>query len=133
MNRVILSGRTTSDIELKTTPNGVSVATFVLAVDRRTKEESADFPTVVAWRQTAEFASKYLSKGRKIIVEGEIRTRNYEDKDGKKRKVTEVHAVNIEFADSKPQANGNENTAPQYTQGSSDGFTDITGDEDLPF
>lgn len=133
MNRVILSGRTTSDIELKTTPNGVSVATFILAVDRRTKEEAADFPTVVAWRQTAEFASRYLAKGRKIIVEGEIRTRNYEDKDGKKHKVTEVHAVNIEFADSKPQANGNENTAPQYTQGPADGFTDIAGDEDLPF
>lgn len=133
MNRVILSGRTTSDIELKTTPNGVSVATFILAVDRRTKEEQADFPTVVAWRQTAEFASRYLAKGRKIIVEGEIRTRNYEDKDGKKRKVTEVHAVNIEFADSKPQANGSENTAPQYAQGPTDGFADVTDDEDLPF
>lgn len=133
MNRVILSGRTTSDIELKTTPNGVSVATFVLAVDRRTKEEATDFPTVVAWRQTAEFASRYLAKGRKIVVEGEIRTRNYEDKEGKKHKVTEVHAVNIEFADSKPQANSGENTAQQYPQGPADGFTDIASDEDLPF
>lgn len=129
MNTVILSGRTTTDIELKTTPSGVSVASFNLAVDRHTKEQQTDFPTVVAWRQTAEFASKYVQKGRKIIVEGEIRTRNYEDKNGNKRKVTEVHARNIEFADSKPQANGNGETAT----GPADGFDEIPGDEDLPF
>lgn len=130
MNMVVLVGRTTTDIELKTTPNGVSVASFVLAVDRRTKEDAADFPTVVAWRQTAEFASKYIQKGRKIVVQGEIRTRNYEDRDGKKRKVTEIHATNIEFADSKPTTgNGNNATA---APGPAEGFDEIPGDEDLP-
>lgn len=103
MNVVILTGRLTADPELKSTPNGVAVCTFVLAVDRATKDEATDFPTVVAWRQTAEFAGKYLAKGRKISVRGEVRTRNYEDKEGKKHKVTEIQADNIEFADSKPQ------------------------------
>lgn len=103
MNNVIISGRLTADPELKTTPNGVSVCTFIVAVDRNTKEEAADFPVVVAWRTTAEFVSKYLSKGRKVIVKGEIRTRNYEDKDGNKRKATEIQADRVEFADSPKQ------------------------------
>lgn len=133
MNRVILSGRLTADPELKMTPSNVSVTTFVLAVDRRTKNDEADFPTVVAWRQTAEFASRYLRKGRRINVEGELRTRTYEDREGKKRKVTEVHAVNIEFADSKPaDAPGGENPAPTYGT-PTDGFEEIGSDEDLPF
>ena len=103
MNRVILSGRTTDNIELKSTPDGTPVVTFILAVERRSKDDKADFPTVVAWRKTAEFASKYITKGRKIIVEGELRTRTYDGSDGKRHKVTEVHADNLEFADSKPQ------------------------------
>ncbi len=101
MNIVILTGRTTSDIELKKTPNGISVATFALAVDRR-KSEEADFPTVVVWRQLAEFAADHITKGRKLVITGELRTRNYEDREGRRRKVTEVHASRIEFADAKP-------------------------------
>lgn len=103
MNTVTLSGRLTADPELKTTPNGVSVCTFILAVDRQSKSDEADFPVIVAWRQTAEFVTRYLAKGRKIIVQGALRTRNYKDKEGNNRKATEVQAERIEFADSKPQ------------------------------
>lgn len=103
MNNVIISGRLTADPELRYTPNNVPVCTFIVAVDRPTRDDAADFPVVVAWRQTAEFVAKYLSKGRKVIVRGEIHTRNYEDKDGNKRKATEIQADRVEFADSKPQ------------------------------
>ena len=133
MNSVKLSGRLTADPELKMTPQNVAVTTFILAVDRRTKEDKADFPTIVAWRQTAEFASRYLSKGRRIIVEGELRTRTYEDRDGKKRKVTEIEATNIEFADSKPADEHGGNTTPAYG-GQGDGFEEMSGDDaQLPF
>lgn len=100
MNNVIISGRLTADPELKYTPNNTPVCTFIVAVDRPTKDDVADFPVVVAWRQTAEFVSKYLSKGRKVMIRGEIRTCNYEDKDGNKRKATEIQADRVEFADS---------------------------------
>ena len=105
MNTVILSGRLTGDPELRYTSGKepVPVCTFILAVDRPTNDDAADFPTIVAWRDTAQFVSKYLSKGRKIIVRGELRTRNYDDKDGNHRKATEVQAERIEFADSKPR------------------------------
>lgn len=132
MNSVKLSGRLTADPELKMTPQNVAVTTFILAVDRRTKEDKADFPTIVAWRQTAEFASRYLSKGRRIIVEGELRTRTYEDRDGKKRKVTEVEATNIEFADSKPADAPGGNAAPAYG-GQGDNFEEVPDDGSLPF
>jgi single-strand DNA-binding protein len=102
MNVVILTGRITADPELKYTQSGVAVCTFNLAVDRPTKGDEADFPTIVAWRETAEFVSKYLHKGSKIVARGEVRTRNYEDRDGKKHKVTEIQADRVEFADSKP-------------------------------
>lgn len=105
MNTVILSGRLTANPELRYTAGAepVPVCTFILAVDRPTNDDTADFPVIVAWRETAIFVTKYLSKGRKILVRGEIRTRNYDDKDGKHRKATEVQAERIEFADSKPE------------------------------
>ena len=106
MNRVILSGRMTANPELKSTTSGKSVCSFVLAVDRASKNDEADFPSIVAWDGTAEFVSRYLTKGRKIIVEGRICTRNYDDRDGKSRKATEIYADHIEFADSKPQEQG---------------------------
>lgn len=127
MNKVLLSGRLTETPELKATQSGVSVCTFCLAVQRATKDEATDFVTIVAWRQTAEFASRYLGKGRKVIVEGEIRTRNYDDKDGKRRKVTEVVADRIEFADSKQQeSRSGKNNAP--SGGNYPAYND-----DLPF
>ena len=104
MNEVYLLGRLTADPELKYTSGNeqIPVCTFTLAVDRPTSKDTADYPTIVAWRDTAVFVSKYLSKGRRIVVHGSIRTRNYEDKDGNHRKATEVQAERIEFADSKP-------------------------------
>lgn len=126
MNSVILTGRLTAEPELKYTASGTPVCSFILAVDRNTKKDETDFPNIVAWRNTAEFASKYLGKGRKIIVEGELRTRTYEDKNGSKHKVTEVFADRIEFADSKKKDDGG-NTE------SAGAFSEIEDDGDLPF
>lgn len=103
MNVVILTGRLTADPELRYTQQGTPCTSFNLAVDRASKDDTADFPTIVAWDKTAEFLQKYMSKGSKIVVRGEIRTRNYADNDGKNRKVTEVVADRVEFADSKNQ------------------------------
>lgn len=100
MNVVILTGRLTADPELRYTQQGTPCTSFNLAVDRASKDDTADFPTIVAWDKTAEFLQKYMSKGSKIVVRGEIRTRNYTDNDGKNRKVTEVVADRVEFADS---------------------------------
>lgn len=103
MNVVILTGRLTVDPELRYTQSGTACTSFPLAVDRPTKDDAADFPTIVAWRETAEFASKYLREGSRVVVRGEIRTRNYDGSDGKSHKATEVQADRIEFADSRPQ------------------------------
>lgn len=104
-NKAILMGRLTRDPELKTTPNGVSVCKFSIAVDRRyqgqDEEKKTDFFNVVAWRQQAEFVSKYFSKGRCILVEGEIQNRSYTDKDGVTRYVTEIIASHVSFTGEK--------------------------------
>lgn len=102
MNVVILTGRLTADPELRYTQQGTPCTSFNLAVDRASRDDSADFPTIVAWRETAEFINQYMHKGSKIVVRGEVRTRNYDD-NGKTRKVTEIQAERVEFADSKPQ------------------------------
>lgn len=128
MNSVILSGRLTANPELRRTTSGTAVCSFILAVDRRTKDDEADFPNIVAWKNTAEFASKYLEKGKKIIVEGELRTRNYEDKNGTKHKVTEIYANRIEFADGKKKEDGGSGNAGNGA------FEEMYGDDgDLPF
>ena len=103
-NLVVLSGRLTADPELKTTPSGVSVCSFTIAVERRYKqgeERQADFVNIVAWRQTAEFVSKYFSKGSMIGIEGSIKKRKYQDKSGTTRTVFEVVANNVQFMESK--------------------------------
>lgn len=102
MNIVILTGRLTADPELRYTQQGTACTSFNLAVDRASKDDAADFPTIVAWRETAEFIKQYMHKGSKIVVRGEVRTRTYDD-NGRNRKVTEIQADRIEFADSKPQ------------------------------
>lgn len=102
MNVVILTGRLTADPELRYTQQGTPCTSFNLAVDRASRDDSADFPTIVAWRETAEFINQYMHKGSKIVVRGEVRTRNYDD-NGKTRKATEIQADRVEFADSKPQ------------------------------
>lgn len=103
MNVVILTGRLTADIESRHTQQGTPCTNFNLAVDRASKDDTADFPTIVAWDKTALFLNEYMRKGSKIVVRGEIRTRNYNDSDGKSRKITEVVADRVEFADSKTQ------------------------------
>lgn len=116
MNKTFHTGRITHDLELKTTTSGKSVCSFRIAVDRDNGKDEADFFTVVAWDGTAEFAVRYLAKGRKIAVEGHLHSRTYEDSNGAKRTATEIYADHIEFADNKPQ----EQQAPspqQYNHG----------------
>jgi single-strand DNA-binding protein len=101
-NLVVLTGRITAEVELKTTPNGVSVCTFSIAVDRGYGEnKQTDFINCVAWRSTAEFVSKYFSKGSMIGIEGSIQTRKYQDKNGNTRTAFEVVANNVQFMESK--------------------------------
>lgn len=110
MNKVVLMGRLTKEPELRYTPNNVAVCQFTVAVDRRFKtdgQNQADFIPVVAWRQSAEFVSKYFTKGSRIAVVGSIQTRSWDDNDGKRHYVTEVIADEVEFCESKRQdANG---------------------------
>lgn len=104
LNKVILGGRVTSDIELKQTNSGVSVCSFSIAVNRRTgkdKEQQTDFITCQAWRATAEFISKFFGKGSSICVVGSIQTRSWEDQNGQKRYATEVVVDEAMFVDSK--------------------------------
>ena len=113
LNKVILAGRLTKDSELRTTPSGTPVTQFDIAVNRRGTKDGqqpqTDFITVVAWRQTAEFITRYFKKGNAICVVGSIQTRSYTDKNNQKRTATEVVADEAYFAESKAEAN------PQYT------------------
>ena len=125
MNCVILCGRTTTDIDLRTTTSGKSVTSFALAVDRPGTNDKTDFIPIVAWEKTAEFLNKYISKGRKIIVEGFLSTRKYEDKNGNSRVAYEVVANRVEFADGKPVTQTNAELPKDIEE--------IDGDEDTPF
>lgn len=110
LNRVILMGRITRDLELRQTPQGISVLSFTIAVDRsfvkQGEERQADFINCVAWRQQAEFINRYFGKGRMIAIEGNIRTRNYEDNNGNKRTATEVFVDSVSFTGEKAQQGG---------------------------
>ena len=111
LNKIFLQGRLVADPEMRHTPSGVAVATLRLAVDRdfkdrETGEKKADFVNVVAWRATAEFVSRYFTKGRMAIVEGRLQMRDWTDKDGNKRTTAEVVADNVYFGDSKRDAEG---------------------------
>ena len=137
-NLVVLTGRLTADPELKTTPSGVSVTTFSIAVSRRYKageETQADFINIVAWRQTAEFITKYFKKGSMIGIEGSIQTRRYVDKDGKNRTVFEVIANNAQFVESKRDSAPGMDAPTSFSNASVNEFTEVPGesDEDLPF
>ena len=134
LNKVILAGRLTADPELKTTSNGISVCAFSVAVDRRYSKDNkqTDFINVVAWRSTAEFITKYFSKGNSICVCGSILTRNYTDKNGNKRTAVEVLADEATFVESKKNtAEGAEMPeAEHYAQPEAYAEAD---DSDLPF
>lgn len=106
LNRIILMGRLARDPELRRTQSGTAVASFTLAVDRdfkdkATGEKATDWIDVVAWRNTGEFVSRYFTKGRMAVVEGRLQVRDWTDKDGNKRRSTEVIADNVYFGDSK--------------------------------
>ena len=106
LNHIVLMGRLTRDPELRRTASGVAVATFSIAVDRdfsnsATGERETDFIDIVTWRSTAEFVSKYFTKGRMAVVSGRLQIRNWNDKDGNKRRSAEVVADNVYFGDSK--------------------------------
>jgi single-strand DNA-binding protein len=101
MNNFTAIGRLTRDPEIKTTPNGISVTTFGIAIPRRSQSEKVDFFNVVTWRKTAEFAARNLTKGQRIGLSGEVQTRAFLDKTDQKRVVTEIVAHSIYFADSK--------------------------------
>lgn len=109
LNRIILMGRLTRDPELRHTQTGTAVASFSLAVDRdfkdkQTGEKATDFIDIVAWRSTAEFVSRFFTKGRMAVVEGRLQLRDWTDKDGNKRRSAEVVADNVYFGDSKRDA-----------------------------
>ena len=108
LNKVILIGRTTKDVDLRKTSSGTAVATFTLAVDNRFVQKdgqnTADFISCVAWNSTAEFMNNYVKKGSLVAVEGRIQTRNYEGQDGKRVYVTEVVADSVQFLESKSQS-----------------------------
>ena len=110
LNRIIVMGRITRDPELRRTNSGTAVASFTVAVNRDFKSQSGeketDFIDVVVWRNTAEFVSKYFSKGRMAVVEGRLQVRDWTDKDGNKRRSTEVVADNVYFGDSKRPESG---------------------------
>jgi single-strand DNA-binding protein len=129
LNRIIVMGRMTRDPELRRTNSGTAVASFTVAVDRDFKpqsgEKETDFIDVVAWRNTAEFVSKYFSKGRMAVVEGRLQIRDWTDKDGNKRRTAEIVADSVYFGDSK--RDGGETVEPKG------GFSEIEDDGDLPF
>ena len=146
-NLVVLTGRLTTNPELKTTPNGISVCTFGIAVDRAYKkgeEKETDFLNVVAWRQTAEFVSKWFKKGSLIGIEGSIQTRKFTDKNGNNRTAFEIVANNVHFVESKKSADVNVAVDPlpdfanklndlnNANSSSGDMFADVV-DDDLPF
>ncbi|MFA5658225.1 MAG: single-stranded DNA-binding protein [Oscillospiraceae bacterium] len=155
LNRVILMGRITQELELKSTPSNVSVLTFNIAVDRsfvkQGEERQADFITCVAWRQQAEFINKYFGKGRMIALEGNLRSRTYEDKNGSKHYVTEVYVDSVSFTgeakqgssggyasrptnDSAPKTNNyNEPSNAPINIGNFDDFEEILSEDGVPF
>lgn len=148
LNCAVIMGRLTADPELRTTPNGISVTSFSVAVDRSYQrageDRQTDFINVVAWRNTAEFVSRYFRKGSMIAVQGSIQTRNYEDRNGNKRTAFEIVADNVSFCGSKSESGTSGAAparqaapaapAPSFSTGSADDFDDLSSDEELlPF
>ena len=158
LNCAIIMGRLTTDPELKTTTNGISVTSFTVAVDRNYKkpgqERQTDFINVVAWRQTAEFVTRYFRKGQMIAVQGSIQVRGYEDRNGNKRNAVEIVADTVSFCGSKAETGAGGQSAgapapagnpappvPAYQQNSGAGFSNaapddfssVEMDDELPF
>lgn len=136
MNKVILIGNLASDPESRTTQSGIAQCSFRLAVQRRFKgqngEKETDFLPIVCWRQTAEFAQRYLAKGRKVAVEGSIQTRSYDAQDGSKRYVTEIIADSVEAVGGREEGAQNAQKAQSTAHDHQSGFSEVD-DDDLPF
>lgn len=149
LNKVILIGNLTADPELKQTQSGISVVSFTIAINRRYQsknapegQQTADFINIVAWRQSAEFVSRFFKKGKPILVCGSIQSRSYTDNQGNKRYVTEVVADEVGFVESKSESAGASpytpdayNTAPSYsnTNAAEPKFEPVSDEDDLPF
>ncbi len=133
MNSCVLKGNLVRDVELSTTPNGVTVAKFSIAVQRRFTnadgERDVDFINCVAWRNTAEFISKYFKKGSQILVRGEIQTRTYQAQDGTNRYITEIMVDEVDFCGSK-QDGGN---ASETKEENKPADVQPIDDDNLPF
>ena len=132
LNEVVLQGRITEDAELKTTPSGKSVTSFSLAVERdfsTNDEKETDFINIVAWNKTAEFISKYFSKGKQMLVKGSLQVRKYQTQNGEKRYVTEVIADKVYFAGDKAKDPLDDFKKKLDEQE----FTEVETDGDLPF
>ena len=137
LNQIVLMGRMVRDPELRHTQNGTAVASFTLAVDRdfkdkQTGEKETDFIDCVAWRHTAEFVSRYFSKGRMAVVEGRMQIRNWTDKEGNKRRSAEVLTDSVYFGDSRQSEGGN---APEESFPPEPGheLSEEEDDGELPF
>ena len=131
MNKVVMIGRATKDVELKVTPSGTNVATFSIAVKRPFKDNESDFFECVAYGKTAELISKYIKKGDLFGIEGRLQARNYTNKEGRKVYVTEIIVENVEFLQSKKQET---TEAPKFAE--TDPFAnweEVKTDDDLPF
>jgi single-strand DNA-binding protein len=140
LNKVILGGRLTADPEIKKTGSGVAVTSFTIAVDRKYSKDSekkADFITIVAWRQQAEFVSRYFKRGKPILICGQLQTRTWTDKQGNKRYATEVVAEEVSFVESKDSSTEAKNEASAYMpsayQAPSAAFEEIPDGQGLPF
>ena len=133
LNKVIIGGRLTAEPELKTTQSGISVVSFSVAVNRKTKpgeEQKTDFFNITAWRQTAEFVSRYFHKGSSICIVGSLQTSSWTNQKGEKQYRTDIVADEVMFVDSKSD---NEPVQPSYGQQTVPKFEDIPNDADLPF
>ncbi|MBP9988837.1 MAG: single-stranded DNA-binding protein [Ruminococcus sp.] len=147
INNVVLMGRLVATPELRNTQTGIAVTSFSVAVERSYaragEQRQADFINCVAWRNTAEFISRYFQKGQMIALTGSIQTRNYEDKNGSKRTAVEVIVDSASFCGSKAESGASGATgyaappiqpaAPSFATGSDGDFEEISGDDDLPF
>ena len=141
LNTAILMGRLTADPELRYTTSNIPVTSFTLAVDRAYKngeERQTDFINIVAWRQRAEFVSKWFKKGQLVAVDGSIQTRRYTDKDGNNRTAFEVVANNVHFAEKRDASATagsfqEQQAAPSFSNTEAEDFSSLPGDDDLPF
>lgn len=141
-NKIILVGNLVADPELKQTQNGIAVTSFRIAVARRFtragEQQQADFFDIVAWRQTAEFVTRFFTKGRSILVCGSLQTRSWTDANGAKRIAYEIVADECSFVDRRPDAPASNapaaNVMPNYSSPAADGsFEELSADDELPF